>query len=193
MTALVWTAGSVVPAGTVLALLRRMFAVVVVVGPSMEPAFHAGDRLLVRRAGLSRVRVGDVVVVRTPRWLRFGPSPLPPGGAWMVKRAAALPGDPLPASVAGTVPRERVAPGTVVVLGDNTAASVDSRHCGPVPGDGLLGVVLRRIGCPLPSPPGPGLRARPGDERTTPWNTPPSPATPCWPCSRRSCRSPPHG
>ncbi|MFG1805966.1 S26 family signal peptidase [Streptomyces sp. NPDC049040] len=146
MTALVWTAGSVLPAASVLAVLRRMFAVVLVSGLSMEPTFHAGDRLLVRRAGLSRVRAGDVIVLRTPPWLRGGPVPASPEGDWMVKRAAALPGDPLPESVARTVPWDRVGSGTVVVLGDNTATSFDSRQCGPVPGDGLLGIVLRRIG-----------------------------------------------
>jgi signal peptidase I len=33
--------------------------------------------------------------------------------------------------------------GTLVVLGDNPHASMDSRFFGPVPADRLLGVVLR--------------------------------------------------
>jgi nickel-type superoxide dismutase maturation protease len=41
------------------------FYAVLVQGPSMAPALHHGDALLVRRGG-RRVRAGDVVVARFP-------------------------------------------------------------------------------------------------------------------------------
>ncbi|MFI6735974.1 S26 family signal peptidase [Nonomuraea sp. NPDC050451] len=146
MTMLAWTAGLLAVAGLLpsLLVLRRRLAVVVVSGLSMEPTFHAGDRLLVRRTGLARISPGDVVVFETPDWLGTG-EPLPPERRWMVKRAVALPGDPVPDSVRAAVPDRRVAPDRLVVLGDNPSASFDSRQCGLIDGDTLLGVVLRRL------------------------------------------------
>ncbi|MEU6427172.1 S26 family signal peptidase [Microbispora sp. NPDC046973] len=144
MTMLAWSAGLAVVAGLALLLLRRRLAVVVVSGVSMEPAFHASDRLLVRRAGLSRLAVGDIVVFARPR--RYdGEELLPVEDRWMVKRVAALPGDPVPDAVLPAVAEQRVAEGRLVVLGDNPAASYDSRQFGFLPADLLLGVVLRRM------------------------------------------------
>jgi signal peptidase I len=40
--------------------------------------------------------------------------------------------------------------GCLVVSGDNAADSYDSRHCGYVPGDRLLGVVVRRAAASSP-------------------------------------------
>jgi len=68
----------------------------------MRPALVPGDRLLVVRAG--RPRPGQVVAVADPRH----PDRL------VVKRVAATSGQ------------------GVTVLGDNPAASTDSRHYGPV-------------------------------------------------------------
>ena len=83
-------------------------------GPSMLPTLSEGDRLLVART--RRVRPGDVVALRLP------------GGARrvLVKR------------VHGRVPDG------VTVLGDNPAASTDSRDFGPVPVGDVLGRVVRR-------------------------------------------------
>lgn len=125
-------------------VLRRFFAVVQVVGISMEPTFHTGDRLLVRRRRLSRLRVGDVVVFeRPPGWPVAGE--FASRRQWMVKRVAALPGDPVPAQVTTAVAERRVGQGRLVVLGDNPAFSFDSRQFGLLPADRLLGVVLRRM------------------------------------------------
>ncbi|MEN3535229.1 S26 family signal peptidase [Microbispora sp. ZYX-F-249] len=141
---LAWTAALVVVAGLALLWLRRSLAVVVVSGVSMEPAFHASDRLLVRRSGPSRLKVGDVVVFTRPG--RYaGEELLPVEERWMVKRVAALPGDPVPESVLPAVAQPRVAADRLVVLGDNPAASYDSRQFGFLPADLLLGVVLRRM------------------------------------------------
>lgn len=69
----------------------------------MSPSFDDGDRLVCGPTW--RLRAGDVVVVREPG----------AGGLLAVKRVAAI------------------GSGGVVVLGDNPAASRDSRAYGPVP------------------------------------------------------------
>ena len=91
-------------------LVRR----VEVVGDSMLPTLHAGDRLLVLR--LARPRPGDVVAVVDPR----SPARI------MVKRVAAV-------DAAG-----------VSVLGDNPPASTDSRDLGPLAPAAVRGRVFYR-------------------------------------------------
>ena len=71
-------------------------------GDSMRPALEPGDRLVVVRAGA--VRLGDVVAFPDPRR----------PGRTMVKRVTAR------------------GPGGLTVIGDNRAASTDSRTLGPV-------------------------------------------------------------
>ncbi|MFI7688752.1 S26 family signal peptidase [Nonomuraea sp. NPDC049655] len=122
---------------------RRRLAVVTVRGESMVPALRPGDRLLVLRG--KAVRRGQVVVLEPigpgMRW-RDGPLPEVAAADWVVKRVAALPGEPVPPQCPGlpaTVP-----PGKLVVLGDGEV-SADSRLWGLVPADRVLGVVLRTL------------------------------------------------
>ena len=119
----------------------------------MEPVLSSGDRVLVRRAGLSELRPGLVVVVEMPR-PDTDESQLPPGRPpgnreWLIKRVAALPGDPLPAGVPSPSPdpdhRGLVPPGMFVVLGDNAMWSYDSRMIGCIPAERLLGVMIRPL------------------------------------------------
>jgi signal peptidase I len=144
-------ASGLLTAGTA-ALARLRLVAVTVEGHSMEPALREGDRVLVLRRGLRGVRRGDVVVVERPspsaRW-----SNLPPlrwrldGREWYVKRAAAVPGDPVPDSVAsavGAVPGRIVPARALVVLGDGVS-SIDSRRWGYFPAERLLGVVVARL------------------------------------------------
>jgi len=105
----------------------------------MEPTYHSGDRLLVRRSGLDRVRTGQVVVVQVD-----SATPDDPTGGRMVKRAVAVPGDPVPPRI--PVPGPRVPVDRLLVLGDNLARSNDSRRLGYLSADALIGVVLRPIG-----------------------------------------------
>ncbi|MFI7145362.1 S26 family signal peptidase [Nonomuraea sp. NPDC050022] len=142
--------------------LRRRYVVVTVHGESMLPTYRPGERLVVRRTPPRSLRTGQVVVLagvakgsragaaRGPRAGAVGGSPVDdPGTGWIVKRVAAVPGDPIPRD---TVPALRTAPGThvpaghLVVLGDNADRSYDSRRSGYLTTDHLLGVVLRKVG-----------------------------------------------
>ncbi|MGW1060227.1 S26 family signal peptidase [Micromonospora rubida] len=139
---------ALVRAGSV--ALRRHFVAVTVRGTSMLPAYDDGDRVLVRRAGTPTV--GQVVVVERPAhgW-RLPPLPRGASAAaianriWMIKRVAAVAGDPMPGGLPAppdepggpSVPRDRL-----VLLGDNRAASVDSRQLGLFPTERVLGAVL---------------------------------------------------
>ncbi|WP_322621253.1 S26 family signal peptidase [Streptomyces acidicola] len=87
-------------------------------------------------------RHGDVLV------LRQGWRPPQGSPSLVIKRTAAAPHDPVPADLAsaldsrpgGTVPRDHF-----VVLGDNPARSIDSRHFGYVSEDRVLGVAVRPL------------------------------------------------
>ncbi|SDS30138.1 S26 family signal peptidase [Actinoplanes derwentensis] len=116
------------------AIFRRRW-VAVVDGRSMEPTLSEGDRLLIRRCAPAGVRRGDIVVAREPL------STLP--GRLVVKRAVAVPGDPVPPrlGLAGDVVPE----GALVVLGDNPDQSRDSRDFGYLPASHLLGVAVRTL------------------------------------------------
>jgi nickel-type superoxide dismutase maturation protease len=86
-----------------------------VVGSSMAPTFISGDRLLVVRR-CRRLRVGDLVALSDPT------SP----GRRLVKRVASID------------------EGSATVVGDNEAASTDSRHFGAVPVSAIRHLVVRR-------------------------------------------------
>ncbi|MFF4198360.1 S26 family signal peptidase [Nonomuraea sp. NPDC001831] len=122
---------------------RRRLAVVTVRGESMVPALRPGDRLLVLRG--KALRRGQIVVLEPiGPGMRWRDGPLPPVAAadWVVKRVAALPGEPVPPQCPGSP--ATVPPGKLVVLGDGEV-SADSRLWGLVPADRVLGVVLRTL------------------------------------------------
>ncbi len=134
--------------------LRRWVSIVTVSGLSMLPTYMAGDRVLVRRATIGRLRIGQVVVFEQPDESGGWAAPPRSHGAsrgWMIKRVAALPGDSWPAAcgplrqAAGEPGRQRVPADRLVVTGDNPAVSYDSRKFGYVPADRLLGVVVRQL------------------------------------------------
>ncbi|RLU76991.1 signal peptidase I [Streptomyces griseocarneus] len=131
--------------------LTRGLVVVTVRGTSMWPAFGDGDRVLVRRG--PHPSVGQVVVAERPVAGGWPGQPVRTeagadavrGREWLIKRVAAVPGDPVPRdrgrSLAG-VPEDRVPPGKLVLLGDNRKVSFDSREVGYFPADRVLGRVL---------------------------------------------------
>jgi signal peptidase I len=89
----------------------------------MEPAYRAGDRLLVYRWAYWRrpPAEGDAVVLRDPQAPKRR----------LLKRVLAVHRDAGGATM-------------VEVLGDNAAASRDSREFGPVPAGLVVGRVWRR-------------------------------------------------
>jgi signal peptidase I len=130
-----------------LVAVRRRFVVVRVAGASMAPTYRTGDRVLVRRVAGRALRRGQVVVFDLDPRRR---SPLATG-LWQIKRVAAVPGDPVPGQVAPAVhagPGTVVPPGRLVVLGDGSADSRDSRHWGYLSADRVLGVVVKGLSTP---------------------------------------------
>jgi nickel-type superoxide dismutase maturation protease len=88
---------------------------VVVLGTSMDPTFHPGDRLLLVRR-LRPLRTGDLVALDDPRGT----------GLRLVKRVVAIRGD------------------VVKVAGDNPSSSTDSRAFGQVPQAAIRHLVVHR-------------------------------------------------
>jgi signal peptidase I len=105
----------------------------------MAPALADGDRVLVRRVPAGALRRGDVALVAAE------PTGRASTRGRLIKRVAALPGDPLPAGVAPGPGGGRVPAGTLVLLGDNPDGSVDSRDFGCVPAGRVFGRVVRRL------------------------------------------------
>jgi signal peptidase I len=104
----------------------------------MTPTLQPGERILVRRTILEKLRRGQIVVLANP-------APFPGDPPWLVKRLAALPGDPTPPDAVPASQREAVVPpGKLVVLGDNATASHDSRTAGYFDASTLLGVAVRQ-------------------------------------------------
>lgn len=133
-----------------LAALRWRYAIVTVQGESMEPALLDGDQVLVRRCGVGKLRTDQLVVFREPDPDGLLPRRRPARltganhGDWIVKRVAAVPGEPVPQVVRKVVgPTAVVPPRSIVVLAD-AVASVDSRVWGLVPASCVLGSGTKR-------------------------------------------------
>ena len=157
---------------TVLALaaLRSGFVLVVVSGASMLPTFRPGDRVLVRRTGHSGIEVGGVVVLRSPasepgQWVPVG-QPVTAGGvaaarsatqagraagsgplvgSWVIKRVAALPGDPVPDLMRSATAGVPVVPSGQLLVSADSDGGTDSRRWGFIPADRVLGPVVRTV------------------------------------------------
>ena len=97
---------------------------------------------------LDSVRTGQAVVVveRVPR-LPTDPDTDQPETRLVIKRAAAVPGDPVPIGVAAVLeaPDILVPPGRLVLLGDNPTRSHDSRHTGYFTGEQVCAIVVRKM------------------------------------------------
>ena len=140
-------AGVLASATALLLWARRRLLLVAVVGRSMEPTLRSGDRVVARRVPFQQIRPGDVVVVVAPEKMRAAtPNPDGERPGLLIKRAFAVPGDPVPVDRVPLLrgrPETEVPPGHLVVLGDNPPWSYDSRECGYFTEDTVLGVVVR--------------------------------------------------
>ncbi|GII04331.1 S26 family signal peptidase [Planobispora takensis] len=153
MTGLLALVPLVAGAATVL-WARGNFLVAHVRGASMSPAHRPGDKVLVRRLPPGRIRPGDVVVadvVVTGLWPGAPGSVPGRTGALgsvrerVVKRVAAVPGDPVPAAVPRRADETSIPDGCFILLGDNSRFSIDSRHFGYVPAAAMIGKVVRPL------------------------------------------------
>jgi signal peptidase I len=131
---------------------RPGLAIAVVTGSSMQPALATGDRVLVRRATISEVRRGQIIVFEKPgregSWASEPPRWPADRREWLIKRVAAISGDQLPEELLPVAIRsfESSAPaGKLVVLGDNADRSQDSRQIGYIPAERLLGIMCRPL------------------------------------------------
>jgi signal peptidase I len=113
-----------------LAWARRNLIMITVRGDSMMPAYAHGQRLIVRRG---RCRAGEVVVFRPPSAQIYDVD-------WLVKRAVAVAGDPVPADL-----REQAATGVVpagqLLVRSDAPDGLDSRRLGLIDDRDVLGVV----------------------------------------------------
>lgn len=143
---ILWAVTAVTAAGLLgMAAACRQFLVIRVTGFSMVPSLHPGDRLLVRRASISALRPGMIVVLRD--WPDTIPARAAAGwslntGAWLVKRLAAVPGDPVPGVARTACGHAHVVPdGMAVVLSDNESGG-DSRTWGFAHAGQFLGYAI---------------------------------------------------
>jgi signal peptidase I len=119
----------------VLLVLRRCLLLVTVRGPSMEPTYWDGDRVLALR--WRRVRRGAVVVVMQPN-----------SDAMLIKRVFAVPGDPVPREnfpALADRPEAEVPADSLVLRGDNAECSRDSAHLGYFSIHRIRAFVVHRI------------------------------------------------
>jgi signal peptidase I len=157
ITYLIATGVPAVVAGLALLLVRRRLAIITISGVSMSPTYAPGDRVLVRRISMRQLQVGQVVVFEQPADEAQKSRPRQVRGLrrqhWMIKRIAAMPGDnwthpeggPSAPGRGTAGQRLQVPPGQIAVLGDNRRISHDSRQLGFIPGDQILGIVVRSI------------------------------------------------
>lgn len=124
-----------------------------IVSGSMAPVVEPGDWVIVRDVEAASVESGDIVLFRHP----YGSD----GRA--IKRIAAVAGDQVVVDASGVTvngrmarnhsqsgtqarPLDEIVPaGSVFVMGDNTEASIDSRHFGYVPENEIVGEVMLAI------------------------------------------------
>ena len=114
----------------IIATLIRIFIAepFIVSGPSMMPAYNAGDYLIIDRISYRYEKPvrGETIVFQYP----LDPS------IYYIKRIAGLPGE----TIDGTV----LAPDEYFMLGDNAHASSDSREWGPLQKKFIIGRVFMR-------------------------------------------------
>ncbi len=135
---MIWIIGAALALAAAVWLLRRNVIVVTVDGPSMQPSYRDGALVLAWRVRGRRLRRGQVVMLAPEH---EGPPAGRPGRLWLMKRVAALPGDPVPFLSGAVTP-----PGSIAVLGDNPEHSYDSRQEGFITLERVRAIVLFTVG-----------------------------------------------
>ncbi|MFI6496620.1 S26 family signal peptidase [Nonomuraea typhae] len=139
--------------------VRHAYVVVTVQGESMEPTYHAGERVLARQGRLHQISSSDVVILLGVDSALDQPRQGLPNTSrkkrakhgtrtYLIKRVLAAPGDRVPREQVPTLrdsPHSLVPPGRVVLLGDNAATSYDSREHGYFSLENVIGRVVRRL------------------------------------------------
>jgi len=123
-------AGAVAAGCLTLAWARRKLILITVKGDSMAPTYRNGQRVLVRRGGY---RAGEVVVFRPP-------APRVYDVDWLVKRAVAVAGDPVPADLSERA-EVAVVPADRLLVRRDAPDGLDSRQLGLIDNRDVLGVV----------------------------------------------------
>ena len=125
-----WTPSRlVIVVGFVWFAARMLLTVITVRGPSMEPSYMDGDRLLVRRhrRWTQTPAVGQVVVFN----VSFAPPPYNTKNKLMVKRVSEVIVDELKRPV--------------LIVSRDGQLGADSRDFGPVPVSSLYGVLVAKL------------------------------------------------
>jgi signal peptidase I len=156
-----WTKALLIALGLVFLIRQFLFAPFIVDGPSMQPNFHTGERLIVNKIiyAIRKPKRGEVIVFHATKDKDY------------IKRVIALPGETVKVQgdevlVNGKpldepyireaveqahrnnkpynridMPEITVPEGTVFVMGDNRSDSTDSRSpmLGPIPYDRIVG------------------------------------------------------
>lgn len=145
------------------AFFRKCFVVVIIEHESMSPTLHSGDRVLVFRYWPAKLlKKGDIVIVWP--WIniiRNDKGPKPFGVIPYIKRIIGLPGDKIISNIhelddyhkkkfghnydeegnkTEIIPEKHF-----FVRGDFPIGGIDSRIFGPVPKEGILGLVILKL------------------------------------------------
>lgn len=153
-----WIKALLIAAALVFLIRYFIFAPFIVEGPSMEPNFHTGERLIVNKIvySIHKPERGEVIVFHAPAGIDY------------IKRVIALPGETVKIEnnkvfvddkeidesyireiidqkaqngekYNRDYPATKVPEGSIFVMGDNRLNSSDSRMIGPVTYDKIVG------------------------------------------------------
>lgn len=149
MHSLAYLLGSmaILAGGYGLVRLRRRYFVAIVSGSSMEPTFHPQQRVIARKASGRQVSRGDVILIRdhhTSEPSQHSVTVRDSSTPCLIKRVAARSGEPIPPAF--SLSTDLVVPaGRLLLIGDNPAASYDSRQHGYYSEGDVLGIVLNGL------------------------------------------------
>ncbi|MFO7537380.1 MAG: signal peptidase I [Chloroflexota bacterium] len=153
-------------------IIRRILCVVTVIGDSMLPHLHSGQRVVLARRPYAKIKKGKIVVVVPPHLTLHSwqdSTALLFSNRAFIKRVTALSGQEQIVAIDEYIPERHatfdgfdqkrlapqqlanghykwhVPPGHCFVMSDNRKSQSDSRYWGPVPLKSVLGVVIMEL------------------------------------------------